>query len=147
MQKLLISFLLTIVFVLPFTHRALAEGGKNYKQADIYYNEACGGCNIYLKEKLVPFLEEQGITVDMHDYVNDVSVRQDMNKRQEVLSIPFQYQSHIMTFIDDGELVINQGEQVLTGDEGGISAGYGGILIAEGGKIHGNQTKLMEVLK
>ena len=53
----------------------------------------------------------------------------------------------VSVLIDDNNLVINQDEQVLTGDEGGISAGYGGILIAEGGKIHGNHTKLMEKMK
>ena len=53
----------------------------------------------------------------------------------------------VTVLVDDGKLVINQEEQVLTGDEGGISAGYGGILIAENGKIHENQTKLMEALK
>ncbi len=53
----------------------------------------------------------------------------------------------VTVLVDDGKLVINQEEQVLTGDEGGISAGYGGILIAENGKIHENQTKLMEALE
>ena len=53
----------------------------------------------------------------------------------------------VTVLVDNGKLVINQEEQVLTGDEGGISAGYGGILIAENGKIHANQTKLMEALK
>ncbi len=106
MPKLLINFLLAIILILPFTHQALAGISNNYTKADVYYNEACGGCNIYLKEKLIPFLEEQGITVVMHDYVNDISARRDMNKRQEALGIPFQYQSHIMTFIDNGELVM-----------------------------------------
>ncbi len=53
----------------------------------------------------------------------------------------------VTVLVDEGKLAINQEEQVLTGDEGGISAGYGGILIAENGEIHGNHTKLMEVMK
>ena len=61
------------------------------------------------------------------------------------------YSNNITNFITvlvkEGKLVINPEEQVLTGDEGGISAGYGGILVAENGKIHGNQTRLMEALK
>ena len=61
------------------------------------------------------------------------------------------YSNNITNFVtvlvEEEKLVINQEEQVLTGDEGGISAGYGVILIAENGKIHGNQTRLMEALK
>ena len=61
------------------------------------------------------------------------------------------YSNNIANFVavlvEEGKLVVNPEEQVLTGDEGGISAGYGGILIAENGKIHENQTKLMEALK
>ena len=61
------------------------------------------------------------------------------------------YSNNVTNFVtllvNDGKLVISQEEQVLTGDEGGISAGYGGILIAENGKIHENQTKLMEALE
>ena len=53
----------------------------------------------------------------------------------------------VTVLVEEGNLVINQEEQVLTGDEGGISAGYGGILIAEGGKVHENHTKLMEMMK
>ena len=53
----------------------------------------------------------------------------------------------VTVLVDDSKLVINQDEEVLTGDEGGISAGYGGILITESGKIHANQTKLMEAMK
>ena len=53
----------------------------------------------------------------------------------------------VTVLVNEGKLTINQEEEVLTGDEGGISAGYGGILIAEDGKIHGNHTKLMEVMK
>jgi NAD(P) transhydrogenase subunit alpha len=61
------------------------------------------------------------------------------------------YSNNITNFVtvlvEEGKLVINLEEQVLTGDEGGISAGYGGILVAENGKIHGNHTRLKEVLK
>ena len=61
------------------------------------------------------------------------------------------YSNNITNFVtvlvEEEKLVINPEEQVLTGDEGGMSAGYGGILIAENGKIHGNQTRLMEALK
>lgn len=106
MQKLLTNFLFGVVVLasLSFVHPAAA--GQPFTTATVYYNEACGGCSLYLEEKLVPYLESQGIAVTLHDYINNRQARKEMNERQDILGIPFELQSHIMTFLDDGRAVI-----------------------------------------
>jgi len=107
MQKLLISLVgLVVVAAWVFYLVASPAQAKTFSRAAVYYNEACGGCNVYLKEKLIPFLQEQGVEVEMFDYLNDRSSRQAMNQWQERLGIPFELQSHIMTFLDEGEVVL-----------------------------------------
>lgn len=105
MRKLLNILILTAIFgLLVISHTVHAR--QEFTTADVYYNEACGGCSVYLKDKLVPYLEDQGITVTMHDYVNEKQARKDMNALHESLGIPLELQSHIMTFIDGGRLVL-----------------------------------------
>ncbi len=107
MQKLLISFAgLAVIAVSVFYLLVSPAQAKTFSRAAIYYNEACGGCNVYLKEKLIPFLQERGVKVKMFDYLNDKSARQAMNQRQKQLGIPFELQSHIMIFLDEGEVVL-----------------------------------------
>ncbi len=107
MRRLLISLAgLVVVAVGVFYLAASPTQAKTFSRAAVYYNEACGGCNVYLKGKLIPFLEKQGIRVEMFDYLNDKFARQAMNQWQERLGIPFELQSHIMTFLDEGEVVL-----------------------------------------
>lgn len=105
MQKFLnIIVLVVIAGSLVATHTIHAK--QSFSSAEIYYNEACSGCSIYLKDKLVPYLEQQGLDVTMYDYVNEKQSRKDMNQLHESLGIPYELQSHIMTFIDGGALVL-----------------------------------------
>ncbi|MDP3900587.1 MAG: cytochrome c biogenesis protein CcdA [bacterium] len=104
LNKLALSLAAVAFVVIPLTHSVHAE--QQFGTAEIYYNEACSGCNVYLKDKLVPFLEEQGISVTLHDYVNVRSSRRDMNDIQNSLGIPYELQSHIMTFLAGGKLTI-----------------------------------------
>jgi cytochrome c-type biogenesis protein len=105
MRKILIILILVALSgSLIGAHEVYAQ--QKFSTAEIYYNEACGGCSIYLKEKLVPYLESQGLAVTMRDYVNEKQARKDMNALQESLSVPYELQSHIMTFIDEGQLVL-----------------------------------------
>ncbi|MEK7068150.1 MAG: cytochrome c biogenesis protein CcdA [Patescibacteria group bacterium] len=83
-----------------------AEPEERYQTADIYYNEACGDCNQYLTQELVPYLQGQGMTVKLFDYLNDRQVRRDLNSLQDKFNIPYELQSHIMTFLDDGRVII-----------------------------------------
>lgn len=98
--------LILAVVVVSYLAGNMAHARQEYKTAVIYYNEACGGCDAYLKEKLVPYLENNGITVTMRDYVNEKDARKDMNYLHEELGIPLELQSHIMTFVDNGKLVL-----------------------------------------
>jgi cytochrome c-type biogenesis protein len=105
MRKLLNILTLVAIFASSVVlHTAHAQ--EKFTTADVYYNEACGGCSVYLKEKLVPYLKSQGLEVVMRDYVNEKQARKEMNQLQESLGIPYELQSHIMTFVDGGKLVI-----------------------------------------
>jgi len=120
-----------------------------------------------MNEKMTTEMKEGSVIVDMNTDTGGNIVGSNEGKIVEkdgvtIIGIPMLcrtipntasmlYSNNVTNFvtvlIEAGNLIINQEEQVLTGDEGGISAGYGGILIAEGGKIHENHTKLMEVMK
>ena len=102
-MRRLTTFLL-LVWILAVG--GVVEAAESFGQAAIYYNEACGGCNVYLEEKLIPYLEEQGIKVVKYDYVNDKSKRRELVAKQKELAIPYYLQSHIMTFLDGGKVVI-----------------------------------------
>jgi len=104
MRKILNIFILAALLGSLGLHTAHAQ--QKFEKADVYYNEACGGCAVYLKEKLVPYLETQGLKVTMRDYVNEKQARKDMNQLHESLGIPLELQSHIMTFIDGGQLAL-----------------------------------------
>lgn len=107
MRRLLNSIILAILIFTALSVLSPTQASEQkFERADIYYNEACGGCRQYLKDKLVPYLESQGIEVSWYDYVNQTAARREMNELQDKLGIPFAYQSHIMTFLDGGEAVI-----------------------------------------
>ncbi|MGB0757340.1 MAG: cytochrome c biogenesis CcdA family protein [Patescibacteria group bacterium] len=106
MLKLLNKLIVFVGIGFLLATPAFVSAQQSFSSAEVYYNEACGGCNVYLQEKLIPYLEEQGLVVEMHDYVNDKQARKDMNAFQERLGIPYELQSHIMTFVDNGKLVI-----------------------------------------
>lgn len=71
-------------------------------QAVIYYNEACGMCAEYVKNELPKMLEDQGINEILRkDYINEKESRVEMNKLMDEMKIPFELQSHIMTFVGE----------------------------------------------
>ena len=74
----------------------------NSERAIIYYNEACGMCGKYVNDELPQMLSEQGINnLVKEDYVNDRSIRPQMNEYMDNANVPLQLQSHIMTFVGD----------------------------------------------
>ncbi|MFQ6616769.1 MAG: glutaredoxin family protein, partial [Fidelibacterota bacterium] len=76
--------------------------------ATIYYNEACSDCARYINQRLIPLLEELGVTeVTRKDYVNDRSVRQELVGRNKRLGIPPDLQGHFTVFV--GERIILEG--------------------------------------
>jgi len=92
------------LFLLLFPSVGLAHENDQAgaHQAVIFYNEACGGCTVYLNEVLGPTLKEIGLTeLIWKDYVNEKLNRSAYNDWSEQWGIPFDLRSHIMTFVDD----------------------------------------------
>ncbi len=106
MRKLFTIITLVALFSSSFALHVAHANERKFSSAEVYYNEACGGCSVYLKDILVPYLESRGLSVVMRDYVNEKQARKDMNTINESLGIPYELQSHIMTYIDGGSLVI-----------------------------------------
>ncbi|RME54932.1 hypothetical protein D6777_02210, partial [Candidatus Woesearchaeota archaeon] len=68
----------------------------------IYYNEACTMCAMYIKDELIPTLEEAGISkIVKKDYVNEKKNRLELNELNEKYLIPPELQGHFMVFIDE----------------------------------------------
>ena len=105
-KKYLSNALIVSLLLISWHIARAAESGGRYQTAAIYYNEACSDCNQYLTQELMPYLQEQGLTVELFDYLNDRSVRKDLNALQDKINIPYELQSHIMTFLDDGKVII-----------------------------------------
>lgn len=95
--------LLLFIFSILFTPLAIAHAGdSSLDKAVIYYNEACGMCGEYVNDDLPEMLAKQGINdLIKKDYVNDRSIRPEMNKHMTKASVPLPLQSHIMTFVGD----------------------------------------------
>jgi len=90
-----------ILFFAIFPSFAQEEGSK-YQTAVIYYNEACTMCAMYIKQELIPTLEEVGIqNIIKKDYVNDKKNRVELNELNEEHNIPPDLQGHFMVFIDN----------------------------------------------
>jgi len=92
-----------IIFILLFLQvPSLAQENTKYETAVIYYNEACTMCAMYIKQELIPTLEEAGIrNIVKKDYVNDKQNRVELNKLNEEHRIPPNLQGHFMVFIDN----------------------------------------------
>ncbi len=95
MKKYLILFFL-LLFSLPWGARAANP------QVTIYYNEACSDCALLVRQTLPKIFSDFGIRDLVYkDYINEKSNRQELNQRLKELGLPFELQSHIMTFVGD----------------------------------------------
>lgn len=84
----------------PTTQSAIAQEASKYDTAIIYYNEACFMCSSYIREELIPTLEEAGIkNIIKKDYVNEKPSRIELNKLNKEHNIPPELQGHFMVFI------------------------------------------------
>ena len=102
MITLLITLTLSAVTLVP-SQPAAAKGNE---PPQIYFNEACADCAEYLYDELIPFLKTQGMDNPIiKDYINNRAYRKELNLRTTNVPIPFTLQSHLMTFIDDGDLI------------------------------------------
>ncbi len=78
--------------------------------ATIYYNEACSDCQTYLMGELMPALEASGAEpIVVKDYINTPAYRQELRGLNDALGIPFELQSHLATFVQDGRLSVFEG--------------------------------------
>jgi len=87
--------LLLILASLPFTY------AQEQREAVIYYNEACTDCTLYIKEKLIPLLKEEGVTkIVLKDYVNNPEYRRELIALNEREGIPPRLMGHLTAVID-----------------------------------------------
>jgi len=78
--------------------------------ATIYFNEACGDCLTYLNGDLLPSLARAGVEpVLVKDYINDRSFRAELTALNGALGIPFELQSHLVTFVSGATLTAFEG--------------------------------------
>ena len=76
--------------------------------AAIYYNDACADCLEYIADTLVPALADHGVyEAALFDYLKERENRVELNRRNQSWGIPFELQSHLMTFV--GEQVVLAG--------------------------------------
>lgn len=95
---------LVAVFILFFALVPVfaQEESVKYETAVIYYNEACTMCAMYIKQELIPTLEEAGIeNIIKKDYVNEKQNRVELNELSEEHNIPPELQGHFVVFIDN----------------------------------------------
>jgi len=95
----LVLLLFVVVGMLPL---GVAHKEKTHDTAVVYYNEACTMCAMYVKDELIPTLNEAGITnIIKKDYVNEKQNRVELNELNEQNGIPPVLQGHFAVFIDD----------------------------------------------
>jgi cytochrome c biogenesis protein CcdA len=101
-NKKLFSLIFLFVLILSNIHFAHSQESPRYETAVIYYNEACTMCASYIKQELVPTLEEVGIkNIIKKDYVNEKKNRVELNKLNKEHNIAPDLQGHFVVFIDN----------------------------------------------
>jgi cytochrome c-type biogenesis protein len=66
----------------------------------VFYNDACSDCLMYIEASLLPALARHGLDdVTLLDYLKEREHRSELNRRNVERGIPFELQSHLMTFV------------------------------------------------
>ena len=118
MKKLLlisITLFALILSVLP------VNADSTGRQAVIYYNEACDECATYINGELQEILQANQVEMVRKDYINQRENRKELNQKNDSLGVPLELQSHLVTFIDEGQIIL-QGEPPRHVVEGLLSA-------------------------
>ncbi len=90
-----VLLLLLILASLPLSYAREERG------AVIYYNEACTDCTLYIKERLIPLLKEEGISnIVLKDYINNPEYRRELIALNEREGIPPRLTGHLSAVID-----------------------------------------------
>ena len=110
MEKKILVFIAIILFsTMVFSHSGhndpdnsqLQMPESNNREVIIYKNEACGHCEIYLKE-FKNFLFLHGYTnVKEKLMINDPAIREEVARLKIERQIPLEMQGHMITIIDD----------------------------------------------
>ena len=98
-----------MAFVLLLMAVGTAAAKAPFRNAVIYYNEACDECVQYIQGELAQILAAFNIAPVKKDYINQRDNRRELNDLNARLGIPLELQSHLVTFIDDGRIIL-QGE-------------------------------------
>ncbi|MEK9156208.1 MAG: cytochrome c biogenesis protein CcdA [Patescibacteria group bacterium] len=70
--------------------------------ATLYYNKACGDCQIYVEQELVPALAESGIVLEIKDYLNEPKYRTELYAKNQELEVPTDLQDNLTVFFPNG---------------------------------------------
>ncbi len=97
-----------VLLALPYTI-AQAQDQDAGRRAVVYYNEACDECVAYVEGELTDIMAAHQIRLEKKDYINQPEYRRELNELNDALGVPLDLQSHLVTFIDDGRIVL-QGE-------------------------------------
>ncbi len=98
-----------LAFVCLFLEVGAVKADAPARRAVIYYNEACDECVQYVRGELGQILAAFKIESVQKDYINQREHRTELNNLNARLGIPLELQSHLVTVIDDGRIVL-QGE-------------------------------------
>ncbi len=116
-KLLLISITLFALILSALPVNAESAG----RRAVVYYNEACDECAIYINGELQEILQANQVEMVRKDYINQRENRKELNQKNDSLGVPLELQSHLVTFIDEGKIVL-QGEPPRHVVEGLLSA-------------------------
>lgn len=97
-KKIFLILFLFAVLVVP--GRAVFASEK--RGAEIFYNEACADCAVFVKTVLPGILKEYGISdISYRDYINEPLNREILRQKNSAWGVPFDLQSHIESFVGD----------------------------------------------
>jgi cytochrome c biogenesis protein CcdA len=106
-MKKIIIFTLTIFTLIFSVFPVNAENTR--RQAVVYYNEACDECATYINGELQEIFLVNNVEMIRKDYINQRENRAELNQKNDSLGVPLELQSHLVTFIDNGQIIL-QGE-------------------------------------
>ncbi|MFZ6020988.1 MAG: cytochrome c biogenesis CcdA family protein [Chloroflexota bacterium] len=104
------KFLPIIILLITFTLSVIPVKAESSRRlAVVYYNEACDECATYINGELLEILQTNQVELVRKDYINQRENRTELNQMNDSLGVPLELQSHLVTFIDEGRIIL-QGE-------------------------------------
>jgi len=100
--------LLPVLVLLTLALQATGVRASSPAPVTVYYNRACGDCLHYVKETVVPLLNDAGYTDLVYkDYINEPANRSELVAHSDALGVPPALQSHLTIFV--GERIVLEG--------------------------------------